>query len=129
MSATSTVRPHPLIANTRAAHGSRARGVRMANTLAAARLICTSTNRCPLKPITRTPHPSPAGEDLLEKPVNDREVLTVSEAAEWLQISKNKVYELVNRGELPSFRIGRAIRIFKDELVDFLRMQKVGGHE
>lgn len=56
----------------------------------------------------------------------DREVLTVAEAAEWLQISKNKLYELIARGELPCFRVGRAIRIFKDELIAFLRRLQRG---
>ena len=53
--------------------------------------------------------------------MNDREVLTVADAAQWMQISKNKVYDLVARGELPCFRVGRVIRIFRDELIACLR--------
>ena len=58
--------------------------------------------------------------------MNDREVLTVAEAAQWLQISKNTVYELIRRGKLPHFRVGRGIRIFKDELIAFLRRLQAG---
>ncbi len=37
--------------------------------------------------------------------------LTTQEVAEILNISKNTVYELIKRGELPSYRIGRKVRI------------------
>ena len=56
----------------------------------------------------------------------DREILTVAEAAEFLQISPNKLYELIRRGKLPHFRVGRGIRIFKDELIAFLRRLQAG---
>ncbi len=38
-------------------------------------------------------------------------VLTVSEAAEILRIGRRQAYEAVHRGEIPSFRIGKSIRI------------------
>lgn len=37
--------------------------------------------------------------------------LTTQEVAQILNISKNTVYELIKRGELPSYRIGRKVRI------------------
>ena len=37
--------------------------------------------------------------------------LSTQEVAEILNISKNTVYELIKRGELPSYRIGRKVRI------------------
>jgi len=37
--------------------------------------------------------------------------LSTQEVAELLNISKNTVYELIRRGELPSYRIGRKVRI------------------
>ena len=37
--------------------------------------------------------------------------LSTQEVAEILNISKNTVYELIRRGELPSYRIGRKVRI------------------
>ena len=62
--------------------------------------------------------------------MNDQDVLTVADAAEWLRASPNYVYELVRKGELPAFRLGRAIRILKDELVAFAkRMQEANSDE
>ena len=56
----------------------------------------------------------------------DREILTVAEAAEWMQISRNKTYDLIHRGELPCFRVGRVIRIFRDDLIAFLKRMQAG---
>ncbi len=38
-------------------------------------------------------------------------LLTVPEAARLLRIGRNLAYELVARGELPSVRLGRVIRV------------------
>lgn len=41
--------------------------------------------------------------------------LSTQEVAEILDISKNTVYELIKRGELPSYRVGRKVRVdFQD---------------
>ena len=37
--------------------------------------------------------------------------LTPQEVSELLKITKNTVYELIKRGELPSYKIGKKIRI------------------
>lgn len=42
---------------------------------------------------------------------DDRAVLSVTEAAAWLGISRTLAYELVARGELPSLRLGRRVLI------------------
>ncbi|MGH9222316.1 MAG: helix-turn-helix domain-containing protein [Acidimicrobiales bacterium] len=42
---------------------------------------------------------------------DDRVVLSVTEAAAWLGISRTLAYELVARGELPSLRLGRRVLI------------------
>ncbi len=39
------------------------------------------------------------------------EMMTVSEAASYLRISRDLAYELIARGELPHLRLGRAIRV------------------
>lgn len=46
-------------------------------------------------------------------PVGDRLVLTVEEAATLLGISRAFAYEAVNRGEIPSIRIGRRVLVPK----------------
>jgi excisionase family DNA binding protein len=38
-------------------------------------------------------------------------LLTVPETAAYLRISRNTAYEIVKRGELPSVRLGRVIRV------------------
>jgi excisionase family DNA binding protein len=45
------------------------------------------------------------------------ELLRVEEAAAWLGASKGLIYELARRGDLPSVRLGRLLRIRRDGLV------------
>lgn len=47
-------------------------------------------------------------------------LLTVREAAALLRISRNSMYELVSRRELPSIRLGRSIRIPRHALEAWL---------
>jgi len=55
----------------------------------------------------------------------DREWLTLREVQEMLGIGHTKAYELVTRpGGIPNVRIGRAIRINRRELSDWLERQK-----
>ena len=55
----------------------------------------------------------------------DREWLTLREMQEMLGIGHTKAYELVTRpGGIPNVRIGRAIRINRRELSDWLERQK-----
>jgi excisionase family DNA binding protein len=51
---------------------------------------------------------------------SDREVLTVAEVSRMLGVGKNAVYEAVNRGELPSIRLGRRIVIPRQKLSEIL---------
>ncbi|MEV7011926.1 helix-turn-helix domain-containing protein [Streptosporangium sp. NPDC051022] len=41
----------------------------------------------------------------------DRATMTVTEAAEVLGVHRDAAYDAVHRGDIPSFRVGRAIRI------------------
>lgn len=45
--------------------------------------------------------------------------LSTQEVAEILNISKNTVYELIKRGELPSYRIGRKVRIDEIDIEEY----------
>lgn len=47
----------------------------------------------------------------------DIEVITASDVAEMLKISKWMVYELVRRNEIPHFKVGRSVRFIKGEVV------------
>jgi excisionase family DNA binding protein len=52
-------------------------------------------------------------------------LLTITEASQVLAISRSKLYELLNSGNLPSVHIGRSRRIRVKDLEDFVN---VGGY-
>jgi excisionase family DNA binding protein len=51
-------------------------------------------------------------------------LLRVEEAAAWLDISKGLAYELARRGELPSVKLGRLLRIRRDGLVQLVAEER-----
>jgi len=54
------------------------------------------------------------------------EFLTVEEIAEYLRVSKMTVYRMVEDGTLPSFRVGRSIRIPTDDFNKYMEAQQRG---
>ena len=71
--------------------------------------------------ISGTPGPTPSATVAgAVAPVEDRLVFTVEEAAQLLGISRSFAYEAVQRGEIPSMRIGRRILVPKAALQRFL---------
>lgn len=50
--------------------------------------------------------------------------LNAMEVAQMLKITKNTVYEMIKRGELPSYKIGRKIRIDKSDVENYINSQK-----
>ena len=50
-------------------------------------------------------------------------VLTVPETAEYLKLSKSKVYLLVKMGEIPAIKIGKNVRIRVMDLMNWLEDQ------
>jgi excisionase family DNA binding protein len=55
---------------------------------------------------------------------NEQEFISLNELQEILAIGKTKAYDLVTSGDLPAVRIGRIIRINKQDLTDWLEQQK-----
>lgn len=53
------------------------------------------------------------------------QLVTVTEAADALGLSRSKVYELLAGGELPSVRIGRTRRIALTDLEQFVERHRV----
>lgn len=53
--------------------------------------------------------------------------LTPQEVAEILQIKKNTVYELIKRGELAAYRVGRKLRIEREDVEAYKQHRKEGG--
>ena len=56
---------------------------------------------------------------------NMRDVMTVPEVAEYLQIGRTKAYEEVQKGNLKHIKIGKSIRIPKQYLVDYVYGKEV----
>ncbi len=46
----------------------------------------------------------------------DKEILTVTQVAEYLQLSEMTTYKLVQEGRIPAFKIGRHWRVKKRDL-------------
>jgi excisionase family DNA binding protein len=55
------------------------------------------------------------------------DLLRVEEAAQLLQISRAMAYRLMNAGELPVVRIGRAVRIPRRSLEDWIEARTEYG--
>lgn len=51
-------------------------------------------------------------------------ILTVPEVAEYLKISKSKIYYLINQRKLPHIRIQRNVRVFESDLQSWLQKNK-----
>ena len=62
-------------------------------------------------------------------PVEDRLVFTVEEAAQLLGISRSFAYEAVQRGDIPSMRIGRRILVPKAALQRYLESAAPPGDQ
>ncbi|MFG6150584.1 helix-turn-helix domain-containing protein [Halobacillus sp. B23F22_1] len=45
-----------------------------------------------------------------------REIMTVAQVAEYLQLSEMTTYKLVQKGTIPAFKIGSHWRVKKDDL-------------
>lgn len=48
------------------------------------------------------------------------QIMTVPQVAEYLKISKSKIYYLVQRKEIPHVRIGRNVRIRESDLAKWM---------
>ena len=54
-------------------------------------------------------------------------MLDVSEVADYLRTSRSSVYKLIERQQTPAIRIGRLLRVRKDELGKTLRSMGSGA--
>ena len=59
-----------------------------------------------------------------KKGTNNKTVMDVGEAAEFLKTTKSAIYQMVQRGQIPFHRqLVRRIRFFKEELIVWLEKQ------
>ena len=73
--------------------------------------IATSSDE--LQPTMSADDPAPAGEP-------NGDVMTVEEAAVFLRIGRNALYDAIGRGDVPHRRIGKTIRLSRSALVQWL---------
>lgn len=59
--------------------------------------------------------------------VHEREVLTVEQAAEYLQMHKATVYKYIRAGLLPAARLGKIYRIARRDLEALLTSDRDSG--
>lgn len=59
--------------------------------------------------------------------MGDPLLLTVSEAAQVLRISRNTAYELIRQRGIPSIRLGRTIRVPRHALEAWILDQSLAG--
>lgn len=55
--------------------------------------------------------------------IYDDPILTVRQVAEYLQISRSKIYYMIQRRSIPFIRVGRNVRIRQSDLVKWLALQ------
>ncbi len=55
-------------------------------------------------------------------------LLTVTDAARFLSVSRSKLYEMMDRGELPYVKLGRSRRIPRRALVELAASGLRGGY-
>ena len=51
-------------------------------------------------------------------------ILTISQVAKYLQLSKSKAYYLVKRNEILHIRIGRNVRVLEGDLIKWIQRMK-----
>ncbi|MDR3192272.1 MAG: helix-turn-helix transcriptional regulator [Treponema sp.] len=54
-------------------------------------------------------------------------LLTAEDVAKQLRIKKYTVYELIKRGEIPSSRVGKQVRVSQEDIDRYLRASKTGA--
>ncbi len=52
-------------------------------------------------------------------------ILTIRETAEYLKLSKSKVYLMVQQGEIPHLKMGKSVRIRMSDLQEWLEQKLV----
>ena len=58
---------------------------------------------------------------------NGVEVLTTTEARDFLRMGRNAFYSALREGRLPSFRVGRLYRFRREVLEQWMKEQELGS--
>lgn len=63
----------------------------------------------------------------IDAEIRDREVLTVEQAAEYLQIHKVTIYKYIRAGLLPAAKLGKVYRIYRKDLEAMMASSRASG--
>jgi len=55
---------------------------------------------------------------------NGGDVLTVNEVAQVLRMSRGAIYQMVARGQLPGFKVGRSVRVRREAIAKWIEAQE-----
>jgi len=53
----------------------------------------------------------------------EREILTIKEVADYLQVNERTMYRLANKGEVPAFKVANAWRFRKCDIDEWIAQQ------
>ena len=53
-------------------------------------------------------------------------LLTPAQLQAWLGCGRTKLYELLQTGEIPSYRVGRLVRVRKEDVEEYLERNRYG---
>jgi excisionase family DNA binding protein len=56
----------------------------------------------------------------------NKEMGSPKDLQQWLGCGRTKVYELLQAGEIPSYRIGRLVRVRRKDVEEFLERHRYG---
>ena len=55
------------------------------------------------------------------------ELMDVQDLSKWLRIPRRALYQMVSRGQIPSFHIGRRLRFVRSEIEEWLEQKRREG--
>jgi prophage regulatory protein len=65
----------------------------------------------------------------MRKTEMEKLLLRVNETAQLIGLGKSKTYDLIARGELPSIRIGKCVRVPADKLREWVSAQSTSDEK
>ncbi len=58
-----------------------------------------------------------------------RDIMTVAQVAEYLQLNKLTIYKYIREGKLPAVKLGRTFRVLREDVHWFLDAQRIAPAE
>lgn len=56
----------------------------------------------------------------------EKEILTLTETADFLRISRSTIYRLIDSGSLKAFKVNGSVRFYKKEILQFIENSRIG---